>query len=586
MGIVDEDIERVKAAADFVQVASEQIALKKVGRRYQGLCPFHAEKTPSFGINAEEKLYYCFGCQASGDIIRFVEHTHHLDFVGAVELLAGRYGIQLRYDNEKAGQERQRKTVLYEAMERAVAYYHEQLLTSKDAGQARGYLRSRGYDRAVVERFRIGWAPDEWDALSRSLGVPADVLTDTGLGFVNKAGRKQDTFRARVMFPIFDPAGRPVAFGGRVLPGAEGSKYKNSPETKLYSKSRILYALNWAKDDAARNDEIIVCEGYTDVIAFFEAEVPRAVATCGTALADEHFRLLKNFAPRIVLAYDADAAGQSAASRFYEWEQRYEVDVAVAALPPGADPADLARSDPEALRRAVKDAQPFLEFRLDRVLSSADLRSPEGRGRAAEAALAVVAEHPKEFVRDQYLMRVADACRMEPQRLRESLQKAIARGRAPVVLSERPPVRVSGGPEVEALRLAVHRPESVAARLEAVLFGDEVNLAAFEALCDAETLSDAIAAAPPDAADLLQRLVVEDVLEVDADDVVRRLVHLAATRALDDLRAEARTGAWDDFAPTITWLGRTIAHLLEPATETAAAEQLVAWLVQFRQEGE
>ena len=584
MGIVDDDIERVKAAADFVQIASEQIALKKVGRRWQGLCPFHAEKTPSFGINAEEKLYYCFGCQASGDIIRFVEHTHHLDFVGAVEFLAGRYGIELHYDDAKVGQERARKAELHDAMEKAVAYYHDRLLNAKDAGQARGYLRSRGYDREVVERFRIGWAPDDWDALCRAINVAPDVLTDTGLGFVNKAGRKQDTFRARVMFPIFDPAGRAVAFGGRILPGADGPKYKNSPETKLYSKSRILYALNWAKDDAARTDEIIVCEGYTDVIAFFEADMPRAVATCGTALADEHFRLLKNFAPRIVLAYDADAAGQSAASRFYEWEQRYEVDVAVAALPPGADPADLARSDPEALRRAVKEAKPFLEFRLDRVLGAADLRSPEARARAAEAALAVIAEHPKEFVRDQYLMRVADACRVEPQRLREWLAKGPSKQRAHMAPSERPVMRVSGGPEIEALRLAVHRPESVADRLEAVLFLDEVNLAAFDALCGADTLQDAIAAARPEAADLLQRLIVEDVLDVDADDVVRRLIHLSASRVLDDLRAEARGGNWDEYAPTITWLGRTIAQLLDARTETEAADQLVAWLVQFRQE--
>lgn len=584
MGIVDDDIERVKAAADFVQIASEQIALKKVGRRWQGLCPFHAEKTPSFGINAEEKLYYCFGCQAKGDIIRFVEHTHHLDFVGAVEFLAGRYGIELHYDDAKVGQERARKAELHDAMEKAVAYYHDRLLNAKDAGQARGYLRSRGYDREVVERFRIGWAPDDWDALCRAIDVAPDILTDTGLGFVNKAGRKQDTFRARVMFPIFDPAGRAVAFGGRILPGADGPKYKNSPETKLYSKSRILYALNWAKDDAARTDEIIVCEGYTDVIAFFEADMPRAVATCGTALADEHFRLLKNFAPRIVLAYDADAAGQSAASRFYEWEQRYEVDVAVAALPAGADPADLARSDPEALRRAVKGAKPFLEFRLDRVLSSADLRSPEARARAAEAALAVIAEHPKEFVRDQYLMRVADACRVDPQRLREWLARGPSKQRTPVATGERPVMRVSGGPEIEALRLAVHRPESVANRLEAVLFLDDVNLAAFDALCNADTLQDAISAARPEAADLLQRLVVEDVLDVDADDVVRRLVHLSASRVLDDLRAEARGGNWDEYAPTITWLGRTIAQLLDPRTETEAADQLVAWLVQFRQE--
>src|SRR5207249_6362593 len=200
---------------------------------------------------------------------------------------------------------------------------------------------------------------------------------------VNRAGRQQDAFRGRVMFPIFDAGGSPVAFGARVLPGADGPKYKNSQETPVYSKSRTLYALNWAKADVVTAGEVIVCEGYTDVIGFFQAGLPRAVATCGTALADEHFRTLKNFARRVVLAYDADAAGQAAAERFYAWEQRYEVDIAVAVLPEGADPGDVARSDPGALKAAVAEARPFLAFRLQRVLDAADLRSPEARARAA-----------------------------------------------------------------------------------------------------------------------------------------------------------------------------------------------------------
>ncbi|MDQ3108213.1 MAG: CHC2 zinc finger domain-containing protein, partial [Actinomycetota bacterium] len=252
MGIVDEDIERVRDAADFVQIVGEVAQLRKSGRRWQGLCPFHAEKSPSFSVNAEEKLYYCFGCQASGNLFRFVQETQHLDFASAVEWVAGKYGITLRYDNEKAGQDRARRTVLTDAMERAVEWYHQRLLNSPDGGTARGYLRSRGYDRATVERFRIGWAPDDWDALSRSLHLPSDVLEDTGLGFVNRVGKAQDSFRARVMFPIFDAAGKAVAFGGRILPGGDGPKYKNSAETKLYSKSRTLYALNWAKEEVSR----------------------------------------------------------------------------------------------------------------------------------------------------------------------------------------------------------------------------------------------------------------------------------------------------------------------------------------------
>jgi DNA primase len=587
MGIVDEDIERVRDAADFVAIVGVVAQLRKVGRAWVGLCPFHSEKSPSFNVNAEQKLYYCYGCQAGGNLFRFVQETQHLDFASAVEWVAGKYGIPLRFDNEKTGQERARKTVLTEAMERAVAWYHERLLTAPDAGAARGYLRSRGYDRDTVERFRIGWAPDDWDALSRQLRLPHDVLEDTGLGFVNRVGKAQDSFRARVMFPIFDTAGKPVAFGGRILPGGEGPKYKNSAETKLYSKSRTLYALNWAKEEVSRIDEVIVCEGYTDVIAFFTAGMPRAVATCGTALADDHFRMLKNFATRIVLAYDADAAGQNAASRFYEWEQKYEVEVAVLALPRGADPGDLGRDDPEALQRAVKEAKPFLEFRLDRVLAAAELDTVEGRARAAEEALVVIAEHPSDFVRDQYLMKVTGPTRVKEDQLRDHLARIVAGDRrTSLAASNRPAPRSAlVGPEVEALRLAVHRPDEVAHRLEGVLFADEVHLAAFDALCESATLDEAIERARPEAAALLQRLAVEDA-DADPDDVVRLLVANAAQRRLVLLQAEARTA--DDptsYGATIGWLKRTMDQLWDSATSVGASEQLVAWLVQFGEGG-
>ena len=206
-------------------------------------------------------------------------------------------------------------------MERAVAWYHERLLAAPDAGPARDYLRSRGYTGDTVRRFRLGWAPDDWDALAKALDLPPAVLSDAGLGFVNRRDRQQDAFRARVLFPICDPSGRPVALGGRILPGRTGHdgrsepKYKNSQESPIYQKRRTLYALNWAKDDIIASEEVVVCEGYTDVIGFFTAGMPRAVATCGTALAEDHFKLLRNFAKRIVLAYDADAAGQAAVAR-------------------------------------------------------------------------------------------------------------------------------------------------------------------------------------------------------------------------------------------------------------------------------
>ena len=594
-------------------------------RRWVGLCPFHTEKSPSFSVNAEAGFYYCFGCQASGDAITFVRETEHLDFVDAVRRLADKAGITIREDGP-AGRDTQRRKVFLDAMESATEWYHQRLLTGADAGLARDYLRSRGYDGDVVRRFRLGWAPDDWDALCTSLKLGEEVAVGAGLGFVNKRGRIQDAFRARVLFPICDPSGHPVALGGRVLPGSsDPAKYKNSTETPIYSKRRTLYALNWAKKDVIASGEVVVCEGYTDVIGFFEAGVPRAVATCGTALAEEHVRLLKNFATRIVLAFDADGAGQTAAGRFYEWERTLEVDVAVAALPPGSDPADLARSDPAALRAAVEGAKPFLQFRLERILDAADLTTPEGRARGADQALAAVAEHPDDLVRDQYVMHVAERCRLEPSSLRDRLERIRRDGpRIPPARPDRTPARTGpmddrdprgydvppdgpepgwdewddgpGGPPVgrgttspefrpglEALRLAIHRPEDVGDRLEAVLFSDPVQRAAFLALVDADDLGEAIDGAPGRVQTLLVRLTVEEPRS-EPDEVVAQLVRDVVRRELPLVAVEARTStrAMEEAADVAFWLQ----ELDDPVLAAEASSRLVAWLsVRAQQNG-
>jgi len=578
VGILAEDIERVRTATDFVAVAGEHIALKRVGRKWQGLCPFHAEKSPSFSINAEEGLYYCFGCGVGGDVITFVREVEHLDFADAVERLGARAGIPVRHDTTAVSAERQRRARLVEVMARAVEWYHQRLLSGPDGAAARNYLRSRGYDGEVVRSYRLGWAPDDWDQLSRYLKVPDDVLKDTGLGLVNKRNRQQDFFRGRVLFPIFDVRGDPVAFGGRRLEGGQssrggqpGPKYRNSPETPLYSKSRVLYGLNWAKASVVETAEVIVCEGYTDVIGLARAGLKSAVATCGTALSDEHVRVLKNFARRVVLAYDADAAGQAAAERFYEWERRYELDLAVADLPPGTDPGDLASTDPAALEAAVKGAKPFLTFRIDRLLDRSDLRTPGGKARAAEAAMAAVREHPSDLVRDQYAMVVADRTGIAVDRLR-----ALLEGRQPVVRTAAIPGRV--GPEVEALRLAIHRPEEVADRLHEVLFVDPVALAAYQALCSATTLAQAVDVAEPPADDLLRRLAMEDA-DASSDDVLARLAEEAAKRVVAELEAEVRRAGQLTDAGQVGWLKLTIAQLREPGTSVDATGRLVRWMV-------
>jgi len=582
MGILDEDVARVREASDIVAVASQHLALKRVGRRYTGLCPFHAEKSPSFSVNAEEGLWYCFGCQAKGDVITLVRELEHLDFVGAVEQLAARAGIQLRYTDKNESKDRQRRARLVEAMAKAVEWYHDRLLTGDDAKRARGYLRSRGYDGDVVRQYRMGWSPDEWDALAKALKLPDDVLRDTGLGFLNRRNRQQDSFRARILFPIFDAQGEPVAFGGRKLPDAEGPKYKNSPETPIYHKSKVLYGLNWAKQAIVEANEAILCEGYTDVIGFGLAGVPRAIATCGTALTEDHIRTLKRFAARVVLAFDADAAGQAAADRIYEWERTYEIDVAVAALPTGTDPGDLARSDPAALAEAVTKAKPFLGFRVDRVLSTADLRSAEGRARTAEAALEVIREHPSEIVRGDYAGQVAARCNLPVEQL---VAMANRRGTSKPHIEVRSPRRARDSAELEALRVAIHEPEQVRARLHEILFTDDLNLRAYRALETTSSLHEAIDAAGPEAGELLQRLAVEE-SDADADDVVARLLEGAAGRAVTELEEEARSA--DDpigYTPLIGWLKLRSQDLRDPTTAVGAADQLLPWLVERAREG-
>lgn len=579
MGIVDEDVERVRQSTDFVAVASQFIQLKKVGARWTGLCPFHGEKTPSFSVNAEQGLFYCFGCQAKGDAITFVRDIEHLDFVGAVEYLAAKSGISLRYTERNQTESRKRKAQLTEALEAAVAWYHERLLTAADAGAARRYLRDRGFDGAEVRRYRLGWAPDEWDALARALKLPDKVLADSGLGFVNRRNRQQDFFRGRVLFPIFDPQGSPVSFGGRVLPGGEGPKYRNTAETRLYAKSKVLYGLNWSKDDAVRRDEVVICEGYTDVIGFASAGVQRAVATCGTALTEDHVRLLRRFAKRMVLAFDPDAAGQAAAERFYAWEDKYDVDVAVADLPPGQDPGDLARSNPERLAASIDKAVPFLGFRVQRVLGAAVLTSPEGRGRAAESALALVAEHPSELVRDQYLVEVADRCRVDADRLRQSLRRGGKRPRVEVASAVRPRAE-RDTPESEALKLAVLRPDETLPLLDDVLFVDEANLAAFRVLRGAGgDLHTAMAAADPVAAELLARIAVQDTAAEPAD--VRRLLLREKTlTALAEVQDEARHSLDGlAYAPLFGWLKLRLEALQADAPQPAAEGELLGWLV-------
>jgi len=574
MAIVDEDLERLRASLVLSDVVQQYVALRRVGRNWVGLCPFHAERSGSFNVRDETSRYRCFGCGAAGDVFKFVQEIDHVDFVTAVESLASKAGIQLSYTTGEVGDRtRQKRKQLVDAMAKAVDWYHDRLLNGPDARAARDYLRKRGLAGETARTFKIGWAPDEWDALSRNLGVPAEVLRDTGLGFTNKAGRMQDSFRGRVLFPILTENGDPVAFGGRILPGStDPAKYKNSSETGIYAKSKTLYGLNWAKGDIVAADQVIVCEGYTDVIGFHRAGVKRAVATCGTALTEDHVRLLKRYATQVVLAFDADAAGQGAAQRFYEWEERYQVRVSVARFPDGKDPGELSVSDPEGLRHAVEQALPFLGFRVNRVLNSRKLRSPEDRAQIAGEAMALVNEHPNAEVRKLYAGQVATHVGIPPADL---VAIAARRVKSPTVRIA--PVRRIGAAEnaeFVCIAMLLQRWDDIAPWLMEALFADEVARRAFLAVAESGgAIEPALELADPEAREFLERAAVAD---VDADPLLeaRNLIAAATRRRLARLVVDIAPAQ----LPAIRDARLQLDEMEDPEQADVAAEALLGWL--------
>ncbi len=491
MAFQREDIERVRAATNLVELVAEVTKVKKSGRNVMAVCPFHQEKTPSMSVDAARGLYHCFGCGESGDLFRFVEQTQGLNFSEALELLARRAGIQLRID-PGARKRRGERESLIEAVGAAIEFYHDRLRKADDAAGARSYLRGRGYDTDVVERFQIGYSPTGftslYDHLRNDRTASDKVMEKAGLVSRNQRGRMYDRFRGRVMFPIFDLRGDPVGFGARLLDG-DGPKYLNSPETSIYRKSNLLYGLNWAKSEMVRQGVAVVVEGYTDVIAVHQAGVP-AVATCGTAFGESHLDLLRRFTERVVLAFDADEAGTGAALRGFEHSVPGDLDLRVAPLPAGRDPGDLAESgDIDLLRLAVspESSVPLLLFRLERELDQHRLEEPEARGRAIRAAAAIVARHPDAVTRHEYAVFLSRKTGVDLAVVEQAVGKA-TRTAAPDVEPAaapgyRPPQSGRGRAEQEYLRLMLANHPSVAeGGLDALAFADSTHRAAYELL--------------------------------------------------------------------------------------------------------
>ena len=412
------DIDRVREATDLVELISEVTQVKKSGRSYMAVCPFHQEKTPSMSIDRARGLYHCFGCGKGGDVFEFVQETRGVDFREALDMLAAKAGITLVRDPAEAKQ-RGRRAAAIDALRRAVDVYHQRLKKALDAGPARSYLRGRGYDVDLIDEWKLGFAGTDWDTLAKSLrteGIDERVIIDAGLGRRGRHG-VYDFFRGRLMFPIHDLRGDPIGFGGRKIEEVDrnatnnpDAKYVNSADSPVYQKSRVLFGLDRARQWMDDDNPAVVVEGYTDVIAMHLAGVKTAVATCGTALGEGHFDLLRRFTDRVVLAFDSDEAGSKAALRSHYLESpfRLDLDLRVASMPDGLDPADLYQDGRgDELAKAVRTARPLLEHRIEKEVARHDLTGPEGRARALHAAVEHVRRVNDPIARGEYNRYVA-----------------------------------------------------------------------------------------------------------------------------------------------------------------------------------
>lgn len=480
------DIDRVREATDIVELISEVTTVKKSGRSYMAVCPFHQEKTPSMSVDRARGLYHCFGCGKGGDIFDFVQETRGVDFGDALDMLATKAGITLVRDPEEARQ-RGRRAAAVEALRRAVDVYHQRLKRAGDAGPARAYLRGRGYDVDLIDEWKLGFAGVDWDTLAKSLrtaGIDDRAIMDAGLGRRGQHGL-YDVFRGRLMFPIHDLRGDPIGFGGRKLDDVDrtqtnnpDAKYVNSAESIVYQKARVLFGLDRARQTLDDDHPAVVVEGYTDVIALHQAGIGTAVATCGTALGDGHLDLLRRFTDHVVLAFDADEAGAKAALRSDELESpfRLDLDVRVAVMPDGLDPADLYQQGRvEDLLTAVKTARPLLEHLIRAEVRKHGFSTPEERARSVESAAPILSRVSTTSVRDHYMGLLAREAGVD-----RSVVETALRGRSVRGLVTPDPNRPLNRAEDELFRVALSNPPGM--EVFASDFSDERLRAAFEAI--------------------------------------------------------------------------------------------------------
>ena len=571
--IRDEDIQALRERADIALVIGDYTSLKRAGTRLKGLCPFHQEKSPSFTVDPGRGMFHCFGCNEGGDVYHFLQKVEALSFPEAVERLARISGFELTYEELSPGQRKAlgRRTRLVEALEEAAAYFARQM-DGAEAEPARAYLAGRGITPDAARHFRLGWAPDSWDALTRHLqsaGFASQEIADAGLASQGRQGLI-DRFRGRVIFPILDSGGRDVvAFGGRVIPGVElktggrdgaPPKYINSSETEVYRKSSTLYALNWARAEIQRRDTVLVVEGYMDVIGLHLAGVRHAVATCGTALTEEHFRLMEKFARRVLLALDADDAGFNAAEKARAMAEATGMrEVSVLPLPDGKDPADLAADGQEAVEAALHHVKSAVEFQIEHLLRGADVSSPEGQVDAYRRTFPLLARIGDRVLRYRYIRDVvAPVVRLSSDLIERELDRALAAGE---VRADTEPLRQAprianavaqegGDPQIalerDVLQAALQMPELLPAEWAEVSEDDFTHAVSRELFAVLRKvgpgeLDAVLAALPDDGMRSRVRALAMQQTHFSAEpgkvgELVARLRAASADRSLDEIR--------------------------------------------------
>jgi DNA primase len=461
-----DSIDRVKDAVDMVELVGARTDLRRVGSRHVGLCPFHDERTPSFSVNSEHKLYHCFGCGASGDAIRFVQETEALDFKGAVELLGERYGVELRREREdpRAEERRRRRERLLQLVDRTASFYVRYLWESEEARGAREYLIGRGLGEQVLRDFRVGYAPSAWDRVVTAAqrdGFREEEVAAAGLGQPGRQGGFYDRFRARIMFPVADARGKVVGFGARATRETQRPKYLNTSENELYHKGRQLFGIDRARPPAAKGSRVVVVEGYTDVLALHDAGIEEAVGIMGTALTQEQLAELSRAAPSIYLALDADSSGREAMLRASRAARDRGVELLVVDMPEGTDPAELVGDEgADAFARRLESAMSVVEFETRRVLAEADLDTPRGRDAALERLRPLIAATPeRSATRDELIGFVADRLDVPSDYVLTHAASQSRRAPQPEPMGPPPPVDTMLHAERAFLAMCVAQPE-------------------------------------------------------------------------------------------------------------------------------